>query len=403
MSRPTTSRPTMSSHDTARRTHAGARGWLQFSLRTALWMMVVLAVAFGWLADRSKLQQRLAEERAEKEALRAARDYGEPSFDLWGQPGYILSSTGSTFLPMAAGGEADEATVEHLKDFVVGEPTYPANLGGGYPWILGSGRVSDPFSSSSILLADSAILVGSNYGTSSAARQVNIVQDVAPKDAGSIAALIKRLADDDAIMRARAACTLARLGANAKDAVPALVERVNDGDPTVRFHAVYALGRTRQNSPEVALALRAAMEDDAGPAAPLAAQMLHRLDPSIDIVPRLIELLDDGDAETRRRAVTALLSVQGQPTSLGDDAAGPARAVPQLKRLLADPDPQTRKAAMTAVARLAPLVNAHAMLRNVVKRGPGTDRETWTFASLLWNKLDRQMRPVQSSEEPSDP
>src|SRR5262245_59751420 len=66
------------------------------------------------------------------------------------------------------------------------------------------------------------------------------VQDVSPKDAGSIAALVKLLADVDATMRARAACTLARLGASAKDAIPALLEHLKDADQTVRFHAAYA-------------------------------------------------------------------------------------------------------------------------------------------------------------------
>ena len=66
----------MSNHNTPVRPARGrSRGWFQFSLRTALGMMVVLAVALGWLADRSKLQQQLAEERLEKEALRIARDY----------------------------------------------------------------------------------------------------------------------------------------------------------------------------------------------------------------------------------------------------------------------------------------------------------------------------------------
>jgi hypothetical protein len=58
---------------------------------------------------------------------------------------------------------------------------------------------------------------------------------------------------------------------------------------------------------------------------------------------------------------------------------------------------------MRAVARLAPLAEAHALLGEVVKRGPGTDRETWTFASLLWNSLDRQVRAIQSTDEPDSP
>ena len=40
------------------------------------------------------------------------------------------------------------------------------------------------------------------------------------------------------------------------------------------------------------------------------------------------------------------------------------------------------------------------IMGEVVKRGPGTDRETWTFASLLWNGLDRQVRAIQSTDEP---
>src|SRR5205807_1376584 len=116
----------------------------------------------------------------------------------------------------------------------------------------------------------------------------------------------------DATVRARAACTLARLGPNAKEAVPALIDCLNDADTAVRFHAVYALGRIRENYPAVIAALREAMDDDGSTVAAFAAQMLHRLDPTVNAVPRLIELLDHPEAKTRRGAVAALVAMGAQ-------------------------------------------------------------------------------------------
>jgi hypothetical protein len=395
----------MSSNDARAQQARQGHGWFQFTLRTALWMMVVLAVALGWLADRGKLQRKLAEERAEKEALRAARDYGESSL----APHHLqFGSTSSWAIwpQYTGGGEPDEATVAHLSEFLAGEPrsTVPA-VSGGLPWgYLGGATILDGTSStiifdSSSVLRSNSIFLGSSINVPDLPnRLVTVVQDVGPQNPSSVNDLIQRLADEDATMRASAACTLARLGGGAKEAVPALIGRLQDADATVRFHAAYALGRTRENSPSVVAALRESMADDASGIAAFAAQMLHRLDPSIDVVPRLIELLDHEDAATRRRAVTALMAVHAPQSSASSTPA--VEALPRLTKLFSDPDQETRKKAMMAVARMASPADAHAALSDVVKAGPGEDKEVWTLASVLWDRLDRQLRAASSTEKP---
>jgi HEAT repeat protein len=159
----------------------------------------------------------------------------------------------------------------------------------------------------------------------------------------------------------------------------------------VRFHVAYALGRIRDNRNEVLEALGEAMRADDSHAAAFAAQMLFRLDSSIAVVPRLIELLGAENEATRQRAIAALIAVAAQqspPAATENDAT---TALPRLKQLFRDPDRDTRKQAMVAVARIAPPAEAHAVLGEVVKAGSGGDRDLWTFASLLWNKLDRQV------------
>src|SRR5690242_10092682 len=90
--------------------------WFQFSLRTVFWTMVTLAVACGWLSDRMKLKEQLAQERAEKEGLRIARDYDEQEMGFVNPWGAVIDSGWHQPL-FATNYEADEATVEHLKEY----------------------------------------------------------------------------------------------------------------------------------------------------------------------------------------------------------------------------------------------------------------------------------------------
>jgi hypothetical protein len=379
----------------ANQVRAGRGRWFQFSLRAVLSAMVLLAVALGWLSDRAKLKQQLAAERAEKDALRAARDYSDSSMPFW--PGVINDGTSSTIW-LSPTGEADEATVEHLKDYLSAEPTQYAPVSGN-PWVYrgGYGDGSSILLSEYVLRSSAPILTGVDLQGGSLTR---VVQDVGPKDAQSLPALLKLLNDPDGATRARAACTLARMGPQAKDAVPALVARVTDAERGVRFHAAYALGRIRENREEVVAALREAMNYDQSFVAAFAAQMLSRIDPSVAVAPRLIELLEVGDDATRRRAIMALIDVAARQASSPTAVNDVASAVPRLKKLFADPDIEISKQAMLAVARIVPPAEAHAALGEVVKAGPGADRERWTFASVLWNKLDRQVAASAASGGP---
>jgi HEAT repeat protein len=181
------------------------------------------------------------------------------------------------------------------------------------------------------------------------------------------------------------------------------VARLTDAEGPVRFHAAYALGRIRDTRQEVLTALGEAMHADESHLAAFAAQMLYRIDPSIPVVPRLTRLLSAEDDRARRRAIIALIAVASQqsPTTAAENDA--TTAVPRLKELFHDPDLETRKQAMVAVARIAPLAEAHAALGRIVKAGPGDDRDLWTFASVLWNRLDRQVSAGADSSAPASP
>src|SRR5262245_49363830 len=125
MTRPADSQPTP----------ATPRRWFQFSLRAALWVMVTLGVGLGWLSDRAKLQQQIAQERAENDGLRAARDFDNErtgQFNPW-TGGLWLGGdlSGWSYPLVTTGAEPDEATVEHLKQYLGGDPVYLAGTGGG--------------------------------------------------------------------------------------------------------------------------------------------------------------------------------------------------------------------------------------------------------------------------------
>jgi HEAT repeat protein len=199
--------------------------------------------------------------------------------------------------------------------------------------------------------------------------------------------LISLLDDPDAQKRARAACTLARMGPYASAASPALLRSMQDADPHVRWHVVYALGRIGKATPEIIDVLNKEMNDDRSPLPAFAAAMLRRLAPQMNMTPRLLELLDHADADTRERTIKELTAIGAR----GDqEKASVAVALPRLTGLLADTDKRVSMAAMSAVFHLASPEAAHAALADVVQ-APPRDAEEWRHAARLWGALDQQI------------
>jgi HEAT repeat protein/lysophospholipase L1-like esterase len=152
----------------------------------------------------------------------------------------------------------------------------------------------------------------------------------------SVGALVERLKDESARVRAGAAWSLGRIGQKAQAAAAApLVARLDDEDDAVRWRAVSALG---QIHPEVTAELGPLLRvlgESGGRGRALAAKLVGEMGPrAVSAVPVLVAALGDPREVVRWRSAWAL----GQ---IGPDAAA---AVPALAQALADPDLRWRVA-----------------------------------------------------------
>jgi HEAT repeat protein len=155
--------------------------------------------------------------------------------------------------------------------------------------------------------------------------------------------------------------TLAQHRANAIEAVPALAEALDDADASVRWNAILALESIGTKALPAAPALSELMHRDSTPAAIYAARALVVIDPQAKVVPRLIELLDADDVDTRRQAVNRLQHI------------GPANAnaaVPKLMELLDDSNVFVRSAAIEAMTVLASPEESIPALKRVLESDP---------------------------------
>jgi len=75
-----------------------------------------------------------------------------------------------------------------------------------------------------------------------------------------VSELIEALKDGDTSRRVTAICSLAELGANAKEAVPAMIDVLEDGDWVVRIAAITALGDIGEAAAEAVPALIDSLE-----------------------------------------------------------------------------------------------------------------------------------------------
>ncbi len=158
---------------------------------------------------------------------------------------------------------------------------------------------------------------------------------LSPADSAVVVALIARLKDENAEVRAAAAHSLGKL--EDSRAVPGLIGALKDIDARVRSAAADALGRFHDG--RAIDALVAALSDAN---TDVKRNVLEALSNYEEGVPSagVVRLLNDSDADIRHKAA----HIVGQ---LKDKSAGPA-----LAKLVRDPNADVRQAAIEALAEL---------------------------------------------------
>ncbi len=179
---------------------------------------------------------------------------------------------------------------------------------------------------------------------SAVASAQSLPQMIAQEKAYSVNDLIQQLRSQDANIRAFAADTLARMGAEAKEAVPALAAALKDRDQFVRLYAARALRRMGAEAKEAAAALIAALKDQDSSVRASAADALGRMGAEAkEAVTALIAALNDRDGDVRRSAARALRPMWAEAKE----------AVPALTAALKDQDSSVRASAAESLRYMA--------------------------------------------------
>jgi hypothetical protein len=180
-------------------------------------------------------------------------------------------------------------------------------------------------------------------------RSIKVVQQCLP-------ALVKLLTSPDAMTRLHAADLLGQMGSAA--AAPSLADAASDPYEGVREAAIHALGHLGPSAKAVVPRLTALLDDGAYPHPMGVAKALLEIDPQADIIPRLVEALNDQRPAVRLGALDLLSSL---------DASRAAVAAPAIADLLSDKDPRVRSESAKAYSRLAPRDEAVSVLHATLK------------------------------------
>ena len=167
----------------------------------------------------------------------------------------------------------------------------------------------------------------------------------AATDSTVVVALIGRLKDEDADVRAAAAQSLGKLeGARA---VPALIAAIGDRNAKVRAAIAEALGRF--TDPRAVNGLSSLLSDQESEVRKNALEALSEYESGVPVAP-ILRLLSDSDADIRHTAVHAL-------GRFGDRSVGAG-----LAPLIRDPSPDVRQAAIESIGNLHDAAHANAIL-----------------------------------------
>lgn len=158
-----------------------------------------------------------------------------------------------------------------------------------------------------------------------------------------IKAVVARLADDDAGIRAGAAEALGRFGVMAENVIDGLTDALRDSSPAVRANTAEALGLLRSPSVKVIARLGTMLCDEEPVVRARAAQAIGRIgDGTLEITAACLELLQTDVGCVRMYAAEAL----------GATAAPTTEVVAGLSAALRDRNWNVRSRAVAALGRL---------------------------------------------------
>jgi HEAT repeat protein len=224
------------------------RRWLRFSLSHLFLLTLVVGLILGWWFDRRRLAARNELFQLQVERLQASLDEARHSVGVVSAEKFSRFATGGDFL------EVLDPQVDWYE-----------------------------FQDELMLFAKS------------------------PAASSTVPLLIQRLSDPSPDVRTRALAALGVFKQRPAEVVPALTARLNDPVSNAGWHAACALGEFGAEAKSAASALDAIFHDDRSSIATHCGLMLVKIDPSVDIGPRLIELTQSPIRENRWRAVHALV------------------------------------------------------------------------------------------------
>jgi HEAT repeat protein len=125
----------------------------------------------------------------------------------------------------------------------------------------------------------------------------------------ALPSLIALFKDPDHEVRTRALATVYYMVRHAEALVPEIIPILKDENENVRWHAATALGNFGGEARSALPALQRIVDSESSQVSAYAAGMVFKIDPSIDVEPRLQEFLRNGDDVTRWRAAGALTTI----------------------------------------------------------------------------------------------
>ena len=176
--------------------------------------------------------------------------------------------------------------------------------------------------------------------------------------------LLEKLKSPSSISRRQAALDLAKMGADARAAVPDLQKALLDTEPPVRSAAAFALGEIGTAAePASTTLLRSVTSDKDANVRKDCAAAIAKIGPkALKTIPGLISLLrQESDAEVREAIASAIVRV-------GPNAR---ETITGLVEKTADPSPVVREIALRALGRIGPA--ARAALPAVEKAAADSD------------------------------